>query len=838
MVENFAPLYSNLTLPVPAGTYCTHNGVLYRANTTIASGEAWTQGHWTNVDVGGEVSDLKSALNSALFDSVGSVVAVKSSNWTRGGLNTAMNGTNTNTNRARIQSSALPVIPSGNAVFVRVPSGYMIRVAAYSQRSFTSKIAILTEGNDYVEGDVPIPSEYYGTYFGCTLKKSNDSDFSDSDIAALKDAITICITSVIGNLNNLETTDKSTLVSAINETHGVATNAASAAASIVATAIAPVYTEKTYAVGDYCTHNGSMYKCNTAIATAESWTAAHWTPVTTGDELTALNSATNTLEFAFANKINVSVGTIMNGYWGITNSVASLVTGETQYYRAMAVPVEPGVYIVDMYSRNYVGDETNVPSIILGTQIGTSATYNVVQTITYPIEEGKITNYVTVPDNGTDYVMLLTKYGTGDGTVSVQYLDQKIDDTLTLKNYAADAKETGDEIRTVKSLFESTGNPAQFDATHFIAASDGSYSANTRFNGYFGNQNFIDIEGMNYVVYMTSSDYEYRVFYYSNNLQSAYIGKGDYTAGIIKTKLTGTFNNQTYKYVRFNIHKIGSSSNDDFDETVAAFRVDSFTARDFAKKSEVQSLENNMWLQTARCASVAMYETFGVLGGSRESGYIYKQNQNGDPQSYYDLAWGAVLARKNGNTAKIYARQSLTSVSWLTSNYGLSAFEADAPCQLYIMALGTNDANHPDWQELGDATNVHGDGTTFGTQENIDSYTEADLATTYGAYSYILCRLKNKSPNGHIVCLFRYTPDDGTNYTNVWTAIQYIANKYGLPVMNWCDSYTHQRYVYPAEYRYGSHPVAVGYAAMANCFEELYADCVANNWEYFSHYTG
>lgn len=33
----------------------------------------------------------------------------------------------------------------------------------------------------------------------------------------------------------------------------------------------------TYAIGDYCIHEGVLYKCNTAIATAEAWTAAHWT---------------------------------------------------------------------------------------------------------------------------------------------------------------------------------------------------------------------------------------------------------------------------------------------------------------------------------------------------------------------------------------------------------------------------------------------------------------------------------------------------------------------------------------------------------------------------------
>ena len=47
----------------------------------------------------------------------------------------------------------------------------------------------------------------------------------------------------------------------------------------------------TYAVGDYCNYLGAIYKCNTAISTAEAWTAAHWTAVYIADEVGDLNSA-------------------------------------------------------------------------------------------------------------------------------------------------------------------------------------------------------------------------------------------------------------------------------------------------------------------------------------------------------------------------------------------------------------------------------------------------------------------------------------------------------------------------------------------------------------------
>lgn len=44
--------------------------------------------------------------------------------------------------------------------------------------------------------------------------------------------------------------------------------------------IAPAYSaSSTYAVGDYCTKDNVLYKCSTAISTAEAWNSAHWTQV-------------------------------------------------------------------------------------------------------------------------------------------------------------------------------------------------------------------------------------------------------------------------------------------------------------------------------------------------------------------------------------------------------------------------------------------------------------------------------------------------------------------------------------------------------------------------------
>ena len=72
---------------------------------------------------------------------------------------------------------------------------------------------------------------------------------------------------------------------------GAITNA-KLATSFVTPGTASAYsTSAVYAVGDYCFHNGSLYRCTTAITTAEAWTAAHWTAAVLGDDVSDLKSA-------------------------------------------------------------------------------------------------------------------------------------------------------------------------------------------------------------------------------------------------------------------------------------------------------------------------------------------------------------------------------------------------------------------------------------------------------------------------------------------------------------------------------------------------------------------
>jgi len=86
----------------------------------------------------------------------------------------------------------------------------------------------------------------------------------------------------MGVLASLTTTDKSTIVAAINE----------AISNIAATVglVAPIYSPTgTYTIDSYCIYGMKLYKCSTAITTAEAFTASHWTATTIMAEITAIN---------------------------------------------------------------------------------------------------------------------------------------------------------------------------------------------------------------------------------------------------------------------------------------------------------------------------------------------------------------------------------------------------------------------------------------------------------------------------------------------------------------------------------------------------------------------
>ena len=88
--------------------------------------------------------------------------------------------------------------------------------------------------------------------------------------------------------------------------------AAAGSATAAASNTAPAYSSSaTYAVGDYCVYNSQLYRCTTAITTAEAWTAAHWTAVTVGGEISSLKEDLNDIFDLEFERVNVAEITLL-----------------------------------------------------------------------------------------------------------------------------------------------------------------------------------------------------------------------------------------------------------------------------------------------------------------------------------------------------------------------------------------------------------------------------------------------------------------------------------------------------------------------------------------------
>ena len=128
------------------------------------------------------------------------------------------------------------------------------------------------------------------------------------------------------------------------------TAAATAAAAYGTDLLADDYsTSGTYAVGDYVIYSGDLYRCTTAITTAEAWTAAHWTLVQVGTELGGLKSALN--NDAVVCKSNISGITALSevrtpGVYGISGTVYNACTDKPS-------GATSGVKTLIVYTKTY-----------------------------------------------------------------------------------------------------------------------------------------------------------------------------------------------------------------------------------------------------------------------------------------------------------------------------------------------------------------------------------------------------------------------------------------------------------------------------------------------------
>ena len=214
---------------------------------------------------------------------------------------------------------------------------------------------------------------------------------------------------------------------------------------------------------------------------------------------------------------------------------------------------------------------------------------------------------------------------------------------------------------------------------------------------------------------------------------------------------------------------------------------------------------------------MSLFKKVGVIGDSFASGEIYPQSID-----YYNLSWLQILARKNGFTGTNYSKGGLTTRTWLTDNKGLSLLQSSAAEQLYIIALGLNDASSLGISYLGSIADMN---------ENYENNPD----TFYGNYGKIIGNIIAKSINAKIV--LSTMPRDYGDFEQFNNAIKEIANHMNLPVVdiNEDSMINSNHYI---DTFVSSHPTAIGYGIMANAYERLLSKAMVVYRNYFADYVG
>lgn len=146
--------------------------------------------------------------------------------------------------------------------------------------------------------------------------------------------------------------------------------------------IAPQYSDaNTYAVGDYCTHAGLLYVCNTAIETEEAWTPAHWTQRDVGTDIVALKSAIGSVKNGGVLTDGASVTVPNNALSTLSTAQATLtlnVNVSSDEVPNFAVEVSPSADCTLTVTKT-VGNTTTTlsPSVAGGNSLTTGKLYQV-----------------------------------------------------------------------------------------------------------------------------------------------------------------------------------------------------------------------------------------------------------------------------------------------------------------------------------------------------------------------------------------------------------------------------------------------------------------------------
>lgn len=251
-------------------------------------------------------------------------------------------------------------------------------------------------------------------------------------------------------------------------------------------AIAATYSgSATYKVGDYCIHDGGLYRCTTAITTAEAWNAAHWTATKIGPDVSDLKSAIDIIPVSVLE--NVGITTVSPLYGKLTSNTGyNTSVFEIDGYSEVIVkrPASTNVYFL-VSDTLYTASDVPTGDIASVNQSGKSYTY-------------------TNP-NHRKYLYIMTKSTTASysASVSINIPNELTKDAEKLSDLKAETT----VLNTLKSLYDNHGT------TFFPVA----YINNAEVVNNGGYGKISSVTGSKVAIYKLSKDLSYYIKRYNAN---------------------------------------------------------------------------------------------------------------------------------------------------------------------------------------------------------------------------------------------------------------------------------------------------------------------------------
>ena len=262
------------------------------------------------------------------------------------------------------------------------------------------------------ETTTPTDSDLLPIQSGDYLKKVTFENLKDAATGSVSQAITDEVTAREGAVS------------------GEASTRSTADATLAGDLAAPYDATKTYALGAYCTKDLQTYRSNTAITTAEAWTAAHWDAVALGDDVGDLKSAFS--DFSGYEKYTLTIGK----YYATNGATVNIATPSSNNgWQSVVVPCSAGD---KFYVTGSSGSSPRLWCFVNASESKTAAT-----SLSVANASATGTNLeITAPTNAThlvcnmiygdSYTAGLTKGMTFDSAVT--QLNEKINDAVAIAN--------------------------------------------------------------------------------------------------------------------------------------------------------------------------------------------------------------------------------------------------------------------------------------------------------------------------------------------------------------------------------------------------------------------